>query len=167
MIRKIRLISNFLKSQPGKQTITMHILPYISRDKGNQTMKFGPIIGYNMRDIFLKKSYTKYDRKTIPRPFSKKTKLRISVDQQPNVLYSLLLLYAKLGYSYQDALKLSCRSLASTSCKAFLINKNWFPYLMICMIFEEKYFFCYILLSYQISLSNCLYFVRCLAIYVL
>ena len=44
-------------------------------------MKFGPLIGYNMRDIFLKKSYTKYDGKTIPRPFSKNTKLRISVGQ--------------------------------------------------------------------------------------
>ena len=81
MIRKIRLISNFVKSQPGKQTIAMYILPYISRDKGNQTMKFGPLIGYNMRDIFLKKSYTKYDGKTIPRPFSKNTKLRIFVGQ--------------------------------------------------------------------------------------
>ena len=40
-------------SQDGKQTITMHILPDISRSKGNQTMKFGQLIEYNIRNIFL------------------------------------------------------------------------------------------------------------------
>ena len=38
-------------SQPGLQTIAIHILPYISESKGNQTMKFGQLIEYN-RDIF-------------------------------------------------------------------------------------------------------------------
>ena len=31
-------------SQPGKQTIAIHVLPNISRRKGNQTMKFGKLI---------------------------------------------------------------------------------------------------------------------------
>ena len=35
------------------------------------------------------------------------------------------------------------------------------------MIFQEKYFSCYILLTYQISFSNCLYFSRYWAICVL
>ena len=48
-----------MTSQPGKQTIAIHILPNISRSKGNQTMKFGQLIEYNMRNIFLEKSYTK------------------------------------------------------------------------------------------------------------
>ena len=30
-----------MTSQPGKQTIAIHIMPNISRGKGNQTMKFG------------------------------------------------------------------------------------------------------------------------------
>ena len=30
-----------MKSQRGKQTITIHILQNISRSKGNQTTKFG------------------------------------------------------------------------------------------------------------------------------
>ena len=34
-------------------------------------MTFGQLIEYNMSDI-LEKSYTKYGRETIPRPFSKK-----------------------------------------------------------------------------------------------
>ena len=35
-------------------------------------MEFGQLTEYNMRDIFVKKSYTKYGGKTIPRPFTKK-----------------------------------------------------------------------------------------------
>ena len=81
LIRKIRLISKFKMSQTGKQTIAMHILPDISRCKGNQTMKFGQLIEYNMRNIFLEKSYTKCGGETIPRLFSKKLKTSISLDQ--------------------------------------------------------------------------------------
>ena len=33
-----------MASQPGEQTITIHILPNISRSKGNQTMKFRQLI---------------------------------------------------------------------------------------------------------------------------
>ena len=34
-------------------------------------MNFGQLIGYNMRNIFLEKSYGKYDAENIPRQFSK------------------------------------------------------------------------------------------------
>ena len=77
LIRKIRLILKFMTSQPGQQTIAIHILPSISRRKGNQTMKSGQLIEYNMRNIFLEKSYTKCGGKIIPRPFSEKSKLSI------------------------------------------------------------------------------------------
>ena len=70
-----------MTSQPGKQTIAIHRLPNISRSKGIQTMKFGQLIEYNMRNTFVEKSYTKYGGETIPRPFSKKSKLSISLDQ--------------------------------------------------------------------------------------
>ena len=33
-----------MKSQPGQKTITIHILPNISRSKGNQAMKLGQLI---------------------------------------------------------------------------------------------------------------------------
>ena len=39
-------------------------------------MKFGQLIEYNMRNIFLEKPYTKCGRETIPRPFSKKIKIQ-------------------------------------------------------------------------------------------
>ena len=59
LIREIRLISKFMTSQPGKQTIGIHILPSMSRTNGNQTMKFGQLIKYKMRKFFLEKSYIK------------------------------------------------------------------------------------------------------------
>ena len=34
----------------------MHILSNISRSKANQTMRFGQLIEYNVRNIFLQKS---------------------------------------------------------------------------------------------------------------
>ena len=70
--RKIRLISKFKTSQPGEQTITIHILPNISRSKDNQKIKFGQLKEYNMGNFFLENSYTKCGRETIPRLFSKK-----------------------------------------------------------------------------------------------
>ena len=62
LIRKIRLISNFMTSQPGQQTIVIHVLHNISRSKGNQTMKFRQLIECNMRNIFLEISDTKCGR---------------------------------------------------------------------------------------------------------
>ena len=61
-----------MPSQPGYQTIAIHILPNISRNKGNQPMKSGQLIEYNMRTIFLEKSFSKCGGETIPRPLSKK-----------------------------------------------------------------------------------------------
>ena len=85
-----------MTSQPGKQTIAIHILPNISRSKSNQEMKFGQLIQYNTRNIFLEKSYMKYFEETIIRPFSIKLKLSISLDQRSKVLHSLFLLNDKL-----------------------------------------------------------------------
>ena len=76
-----RFISKWMTSQPGQQRIAIHILPNISRSKGNQTMKFGQLIDYNMGHIFVEKSYTKCAGETIPRSLSKKSKLSISLDQ--------------------------------------------------------------------------------------
>ena len=85
-----------MTSQPGYQTIIIHIFSDISRSKGNQTMKFGQLIECNMINIFLEKSCTKYGGETSPRPFSEKLKMRISLAQWSKVLCSLLLLYGKL-----------------------------------------------------------------------
>ena len=77
-------------------TIAIHILTNISRNKDNQTMKTGQPLEYNLRNVFLEKSYTKCGGKTIPRPFSKKSILSIFLDQYSKSLYFLFLLFAKL-----------------------------------------------------------------------
>ena len=59
-----------MMSQPGEQTIAVHILS-----------QFGQLKEDKMRNIFLEKSYTKCGGETIPRPFSKNSKLSKSLDQ--------------------------------------------------------------------------------------
>ena len=44
-------------------------------------MKFGQLLEYNMRKIFLEKSYKECDGETSLRPFSNKLNLSISLDQ--------------------------------------------------------------------------------------
>ena len=44
-------------------------------------MKFGQLIEYDLRSIFVEKSYTEYAAEFSPRPLSKKSILSISLDQ--------------------------------------------------------------------------------------
>ena len=55
-------------------------------------MKSGQTIEYNIRNVFIEKSYTKRGGETSHITFSKKSKLSMSLDQQ-NKIYSLFLLY--------------------------------------------------------------------------
>ena len=57
-----------MKSQPGKQTIAIHILPNISGSKSNQKMKLGQLIDYNKRNVFLQNVCRKWERETSSRP---------------------------------------------------------------------------------------------------
>ena len=79
-------------------------------------MKRGQLIGYNMKNIFLEKAYTKCGGETSSRPISKKLKLsmNLSLDQQSEHLYSFLLFYVKIE-DYQNILK----PIAFTSYEAF------------------------------------------------
>ena len=44
--------------QTGQQIITKHVLSNILRNKCNQAMKFGQLLEYNMRNIFLEKYFS-------------------------------------------------------------------------------------------------------------
>ena len=44
-------------------------------------MKFGQLMEYNMRNVFLQKSYTKCGGENSPRSFSEKLSLNLSLDQ--------------------------------------------------------------------------------------
>ena len=95
LIRKIKLISKFMTSQPSKQTVIIHVLPSILRNKDNQAMKFGQLKEYNMKNIFFEKPYTQCGEETSPRSFSEKLKLSTSLDQQFEILFSLLYCISK------------------------------------------------------------------------
>ena len=117
LIRRIRLNSKFMTSKPGQQKIAIHILPNISRNKGNQTKKFGQLIECNLRNIFIKKSYTKCGGETVPRPFS-----FISGSKIESFLQFVFV--ACQVEDYKNTLKLGCRPLVCNSFKAFLKNKK-------------------------------------------
>ena len=57
--------------QPRKKTIAIHILPNISKCKGNQKMKFGQLIEYNMTNNFLKNRKQNAVEKVVPELFLK------------------------------------------------------------------------------------------------
>ena len=57
-----------MTSQAGTQIITVHIFRNTSRSKGNQTIKFGQLIEYKVRKIFLQKLSIKQSSETCSRP---------------------------------------------------------------------------------------------------
>ena len=57
-----------MASQPVNLQL-QYTLTNISRSKGNQAMKFGQLIEYDMKNIFLEKLYTKCEEKIVPDPF--------------------------------------------------------------------------------------------------
>ena len=59
-----------MTSQPGKQILAIHVLVNISKSKRNQTMKFGQLIEFNMKNIFVEKTFTKCVENTSPTPLS-------------------------------------------------------------------------------------------------
>ena len=139
---------------PGKQTIAIRIY-------ANQTMKFGQLIEYNMRNISWK-SYTKCGGETIPRPFSKTSKLSISLDQSSLNFYAAC--FGCTSKSSAIDWGWRCSPLGFTSYKAFVKNKKrsqtnlptWFS----VWFLKKNISLVIILLTDQISLPGCLYFVR-------
>ena len=74
------------------------------KSKYNLIMEYGQLTERNMRNIFLEILHTICGGKTSPRTFSKKPILSISLDQQSEILYSLLSLYVKIS-EYQNTLR--------------------------------------------------------------
>ena len=56
-----------MTSQPGLQTVAIHILSNISGSKGDHVMEFGQFIEYNKRNIFLQKSCQKWGKESSSR----------------------------------------------------------------------------------------------------
>ena len=81
MLKKDKVNFKIYEFTAWEKSSCIHILPNISKNKGNQTVKFGQLIECSVKNIFLKKQYRKFNAETIPKPFSEKSKLNISVDQ--------------------------------------------------------------------------------------
>ena len=62
-MRKIRITSKVMTSQPGLQTIAILLLPNISQSKGNHTMNFGQLTEYNK--IFFFKNHAENKAKRL------------------------------------------------------------------------------------------------------
>ena len=76
------------------------MLPNILRSKGDQAMKFGQLIEYNMKNIIVEKSYTKCAGESIPRPLSKKMKIKnISGSIVESILFYCMLIRELSKYS--------------------------------------------------------------------
>ena len=56
-------------SQTGTQTIAINTLQDFSKNKGNQTMTFGQLKQYNVRNIFLQNSRRNKVRRLVPNLF--------------------------------------------------------------------------------------------------
>ena len=56
-----------MTSQPGLQTIVIHIFPNISQNEGNQTKRFGQFTAYSKKNIFLQKLCRKLGKQTSSR----------------------------------------------------------------------------------------------------
>ena len=66
LIRKIRLISKFMTLQPGYKQLQYTYCLISQHVKTDEAIKPGQLIEYNLRKIFLEKSYTKCGGETIP-----------------------------------------------------------------------------------------------------
>ena len=112
LIRKTRLISELMRSKPGKQIIVIHTLSNFLRIKGNQRIESSQLKQCNMTNIFLENSYTKCGEETIPRPFFKK---KIKIEHISGSFVYSFIQFVLIGFQvegYQNILKLSCIPLA-------------------------------------------------------
>ena len=160
LIRKIRLTSKLITSQPALQTFAIDILSNISQSKGNQTMKFGQLIEHNKRNIFLQKLYWKWGKKTNSRPLIIFQKNLIWTESKWSAAYfQYISLALNLPYN-----KNNFRLLIQRYAQFLFFRKGSGIHLL--YDFSRKMFL--ILYSNdQNSLSNCLYFSKHLAICVL
>ena len=135
-------------------------------------MKFGQLIEYNMRNIFLEKSYTKCGGETSPRLFSGKLKLSISLDHSLKffTIYFYCILSLWLSKYIETKLHTTCFYKAYFKNKHILEIKRGLELFSLphfLHIFKEKYCSCHSLQIDQVSSSSCFYFVRYWAICVL
>ena len=91
------LIIYYFRKKAQSQILTVF---YIHIRYGYLLTRISVLRGVNRRNIFLEKSYIKCGEETIPRHFSKKSKLSESLDQQSSVLQLVFVVGQVEGYQY-------------------------------------------------------------------
>ena len=91
------LIIYYFRKKAQSQILTVF---YIHIRYGYLLTRISVLRGVNRRNIFLEKSYIKCGEETIPRHFSKKSKLSEYLDQQSSVLQLVFVVGQVEGYQY-------------------------------------------------------------------
>ena len=153
---KISYVSNWIK------TITIHMLPDISRSQGNLTTKFVPLIEYDIRNFLVEKSCTKCGGQS----FFKRWKLNIFLEQQFEILYSLFCCMSKSrttktywNWVTNHLFFIHIKLFSKTERGLKLVSMSHFQHDI-----WRKYLYSYVLVSDLISFSDCFYFLRYLVI---
>ena len=144
------------------------MLSNISRSKGSQKIKLGQLIEYN-NSIFTQKSCRKWGKKISYRPLFVFSKYLICCKSNwSGAWFQYFLIALNLGYNKNKPYKTVDHWSSVVLTFDFLekslgiVSPPHFKY-----VFSRKRFSCYILLTDQISLSDCLYILRYRAICVL
>ena len=139
--------------------------PNISRSKDNQTMKFGQLLEYNIRNIFLGKSHTKCDGEAIPRPLSKnRNRTYLCVN---SLKFYPISFYCMPSWAISQNIETKPQTICFYFTLSFFLKRGLeldsLPHFLhnFC---RKIFFLLYTLLTEEISLSGCLYFVRYWAI---
>ena len=110
-------------------------------------MKFGQLIEYYLRSIFLEKSYTKWGGEISPKPCSKKSKLSVSLDHYSVCLY--VMRYWAICVLQLLLNQLDVISFEISLTFLFHLFIYLFIYLFICLfVYLFIYLFIYLLLIY-------------------
>ena len=146
----------------------LHILPYILKSKGNETMKSGQLIEYNMVNVLLLKKII--HKKLVPHTFLKNQNwayLWINSIKFYEVCFCCV-----QAMGWQNTLKLKCRPLAFTLNKACWESKTRSRTSLSASFsewFSKKIFLtlCSINWPLTVSLYEYVYFLKCQRIFFL
>ena len=119
-------------------------------------MKFGQLIEYNMGNSFPEKSCTKCGWETTPGPFSKQNWAYLQINFQK--FHAVCFYFVSLSPGLPKYIKTTIMTTWFYAIQIFLKKQKDFqnksPYLIFCIIFEEKYFSRYPFFFYKHSIFS-------------
>ena len=139
------------------------MLPNISRSKGNQTLKLGQVVEYNNRNIFFKYHAENEAGRLVPDLFFFFRKALYELKASGLQLSSHHFRQSSTWQTIKTK-QIKLQNIDPDICSILIFQKKvWelFLHHSLCIIFQEKYFLCYTLLTdhfFFFLISNFLYF---------